>query len=269
MADQDELDENLQRLISLIESSDDAIIGKDLDGTIVSWNNGAALSYGYSRAEAVGNSISIIIPPESQAEFVDILERIKRGEKVKHYESVRVRKDGTRVDVSLTVSPVINKKGEIVGASTIARDITERKHADDALREREKRYRMLVENAAEAILVIQDGMIRLANPAAAAMTGFSEQEILSTPFPLFIHPDDRAMVTERHQGRLKGETLPPRYEFRVLARDGSTKWMQVSATVIGWEGRPATLNLLMDITARKLAELELASAVTRLIDQED
>jgi PAS domain S-box-containing protein len=254
MADQDELNESLQRLISLIESSDDAIIGKDLNGTIVSWNNGATLGYGYSPAEAVGKSISIIIPPEGRAEFVDILERIKRGEKVKHYETVRVRKDGTRIDVSLTVSPIINKKGEIVGASTIARDITERKHAYDALQEREKRYRMLVENAAEAILVVQDGMIQLANPAAAAMTGFSEQEILSNPFPLFIHPDDRAMVTERHQKRLKGDPLPTRYEFRVLAKDGSTKWMQISAAVIGWEGRPATLNLLTDITKRRAAE---------------
>jgi PAS domain S-box-containing protein len=269
MADQDELDENLQRLISLIESSDDAIIGKDLNGTIVSWNKGAALSYGYSPAEAVGKSISIIIPPEGRAEFVDILERIKRGERVKHHETVRVRKDGTRVDVSLTLSPIINKNGEIIGASSIARDITDRKLADEALREREKRYRTLVESAAEAILVVQDGMIQLANPAAAAITGYSEQEILSTPFPLFIHPDDRAIVTERHQRRLKGETIPTRYEFRVLARDGSTKWMQISAAVIGWQGRPATLNLLMDMTERKLAELELASAVTRLKDQED
>ena len=257
MADQDELNESLQRLISLIESSDDAIVGKDLNGTIFSWNNGATLSYGYSPAEAVGKSISIVIPPEGRAEFVDILERIKRGERIKNHEAVRVRKDGTRIDVSLTVSPIINKKGEIVGASSIARDITQRKHAYDALQEREKRYRMLVENAAEAILVVQDGMIRLTNPAAVAMTGYSEQEILSNPFPLFIHPDDRAMVTERHQMRLKGETLPTRYEFRVLAKDGSTKWMQISAAVIGWEGRPATLNLLTDITKRRVAEESL------------
>ncbi len=254
MADQDELDENLQRLISIIELSDDAIIGMNLNGKIVNWNRGAELIYGYSPAEAVGKSISIIIPPERRAEFLKNLEQIESGQKVKHYETVRVRKDGTMIDVSLTVSPITNKKGETIGASSIIRDISERKHEDDALREREMRYRAVVESAAEAILVIQDGLIRLVNPMATTMTGFPEQEILSKPFPSFIHPDDRAIVRERHEKRLKGEALPTRYEFRVLAKDGSTKWMQISAAVIGWEGRPATLNFLTDITERKATE---------------
>jgi PAS domain S-box-containing protein len=254
MADQDELDETLQRLISIIELSDDAIIGMDLNGTILSWNKGAVSIYGYSPAETVGKSISVIIPPDRRAEFLEKLEQVKCGKRVKHYETVRVRKDGTKIDVSLTVSPMMNKKGETIGVSSIIRDITERRHADDALREREMRYRAIVENAAEAILVIQDEVIRLANPMATAITGFSEQEILSKPFPPFVHPDDRATLIERHQRRLKGEALPNRYEFRVLAKDGSTKWMQISAAVIDWEGRPATLNLLTDVTRRKVTE---------------
>jgi len=109
-------------------------------------------------------------------------------------------------------------------------------------------------SAAEVILVLQDGMIRLVNPMAIIITGFSEQEIMSKPFPSFIHPDDRAMVVERHQRRLRDEAVPPRYAFRLLAKDGSTKWVEISAVTIEWEGRPATLNFLTDITERKRAE---------------
>jgi PAS domain S-box-containing protein len=254
MTDRDELEENVQRLISIIDSSDDAIIGTDLNGIIVSWNYGAELGYGYSPAEAVGKSISIIIPLECRAEFLDVLERIKRGERLKHYETVRVRKDGTRVEVSVTVSPARNKKGEVIGASSIARDITERKHAESELRESEQRYRLVVDRTADAIMMMQDGMIKLVNPMAANMTGFSEKELLSKPFLALIHPDDRAMLGAHHQRRLKGAPLPTRYEFRLLTKDGSAKWTLVSEVITSWKEHSATLIVLTDITELKAAE---------------
>ena len=125
-----------QQLVSIIESSNDAIISKDLDGVIVSWNKGAERLFGYSAEEAVGRPITILIPEENRDEEPKILERIRRGERLEHYETVRRRKDGRLVDISLTVSPVRHAEGRIVGASKIARDITGRKRGEEALARR-------------------------------------------------------------------------------------------------------------------------------------
>src|SRR5436190_10951766 len=116
-----------QYLAAIVDSSDDAIISKDLHGTITSWNQGAERIYGYTASEAIGKPIAILIPAERQGEESGMLERLNRGERIDHFETVRLRKDGTRIEVSLTVSPVRNARREIIGASKIARDITERK----------------------------------------------------------------------------------------------------------------------------------------------
>jgi PAS domain S-box-containing protein len=120
-----------QRLGAIIESSDDAIVSKNLNGIITSWNGGAERLFGYTADEVVGQSITILIPPERRNEETMVLDRIRRGERIDHYETVRRRKDGTAVDISLTVSPVRDAMGRIVGASKIARDITERKRAQE------------------------------------------------------------------------------------------------------------------------------------------
>jgi two-component system, cell cycle sensor histidine kinase and response regulator CckA len=112
----------------------------------------------------------------------------------------------------------------------------------------------LVENANEVIVVAQDGMLKFVNRITSELFGYSEQELTSRPFPEFIHPDDRGMVVERHLRRLKGDVSQPRYAFRLVTRDGSIKWVEIGAVLIDWEGRPATLNFLNDITERKLAE---------------
>ena len=130
------------RLAAIVASSDDAIVSKDLDGTILTWNRGAERIFGYSAEEAVGKSIRIIIPPDRQSEEDDVLGRIRQGLVVDHFETVRQRKDGTPIDVSITISPVRNAEGEIVGASKIARDITEQRRlragADEASRLKEE-----------------------------------------------------------------------------------------------------------------------------------
>jgi|SRR5271157_568309 len=123
-------------LAAIVDSSDDAIIGKTLDGHIVSWNRGAERIYGYSAEEIVGSPISILLPPSSQDEVPQILDRIRRGERVDHFETVRVRKSGEKVDVSLSVAPIKDASGKLVGASTVARDITEQKRLREALTQR-------------------------------------------------------------------------------------------------------------------------------------
>ena len=132
-------------LAAIIESSDDAIISKSLSGIITSWNKSAEKLFGYASEEAVGKSITLIIPSDRQDEETAILERLRKGEKIEHFETIRRRKDGTTVDISLTISPVKNARGVIVGASKVARDITHRKHADQALRESEERLRTLAQ----------------------------------------------------------------------------------------------------------------------------
>jgi two-component system CheB/CheR fusion protein len=131
-------EEAMARLAAIVESSDDAIIGKDLDGIIETWNAGAERLFGYTRQEAIGRSITLLIPPDRLHEEPVILERIRRGEHIEHYESVRRRKDGSLLNISLSISPIINAHGRIVGASKIARDITKQKHAEAALVKSEK-----------------------------------------------------------------------------------------------------------------------------------
>src|SRR5207249_5840839 len=127
----------LARVAAIVESSDDAIIGKTLDGIITTWNRGAERLYGYSAREVVGWPIGLIIPRELDAELPMILERLTQGEHLDHYETVRVTRDGRRIDVSVTVSPISDPEGRLIGASAITRDITHKKQAEAAVRERD------------------------------------------------------------------------------------------------------------------------------------
>jgi PAS domain S-box-containing protein len=138
-----------EQVASIVESSDDAIVSKDLDGVIRTWNRGAERLFGYKAAEVIGRPITILIPPDRLDEEPGILARIRRGEPVDHYETVRRHKDGSQIDISLTVSPTRDAKGAIVGASKIARDITERKRAEQALRESEGKFRDYAETASD------------------------------------------------------------------------------------------------------------------------
>jgi len=138
-ADLTERDDLRSRLAAIVDSSDDAIISKDLNGVIATWNRAAERLFGYSDEEAVGQPITILIPAELQDEEADILRRVRAGEHIEHFETRRLTRDGRSLDVSLTISPIRDAQGSIVGASKILRDITERKRAQAALRDSERR----------------------------------------------------------------------------------------------------------------------------------
>jgi len=149
----------------------------------------------------------------------------------------------------------------MVGTSV---DITERKRAEMLLTESEQKYRLVVENAGEAILIAQDGMIKYVNPITLSILGYSEEKVRSKPFIEFIHPDDREKLLSAHIRRMQGEDPNPVRQFRVLCQDGSVRWADSNAVVILWEGKPATLNFLNDITERKKTEEELDKSIKRL-----
>jgi PAS domain S-box-containing protein len=251
------------RLASIIEASDDAIISKTLDGIITSWNRGAQRLYGYSVEEALGSSISILVPPESPGEVAEILETIRRGERVEHYETVRVTKDGERRDISLTVSPIKDAQGQVVGASTIARDITERKKAERRLRETERRYRTLVEQI-PAITYVQEPVesdnpkaVTYMSPQYETMLGYpAESEMIDEEhWRMTLHPEDRERVmAEEIRTDETGE--PFKIEYRIIAADGRPIWVRDEATLVrdGQERPLYWLGVQYDITERKRAE---------------
>ena len=161
-------EQRLRSLAAIVESSDDAIVSKNLDGIITSWNTGAERIFGYTAAEAVGQPITIVIPADRQSEEREILTRIRRGERIDHFETIRQRKDGTLIVVSLSVSPVKNAEGQIIGASKIARDITEQKRSQEQIatlaREAEHRSKNLLATVQATVRLSQsetpDGLKR-------------------------------------------------------------------------------------------------------------
>jgi PAS domain S-box-containing protein len=153
--------------------------------------------------------------------------------------------------------------GETI-VQAMVHDISAQRKAEEALQESDRKYRLLINNANESIIVAQDGMFKFVNPMTLGLFGvYSKQELIDRPFPEFIHPDDRSMVVENYRRRIANETVLPRYAFRVVTRKGIVKWVEINAALIEWQGKPATLNFLTDITERKQLDLSRARSLVR------
>jgi len=188
-------EEKFRHLAAIVESSNDAIIGKTLDGTVISWNQGAERAYGYSADEMMGKSILCIVPLDRRDEIAWILEKVGRGEVIIPYETERINKDGTKIWVSLTVSPVKNTEGDITGASTIARDITDRKKAESALSAANAYNRSLIEASLDPLVTIgDDGKITDANAATEKATGYLRGELIKTDFSDYFADSQKAQA---------------------------------------------------------------------------
>jgi PAS domain S-box-containing protein len=149
---------------------------------------------------------------------------------------------------------VLKRNGTVFGISVFGKDITERKKMENALKDSEEKYRVLVENAGEAVVVAQDERIKYVNPRAKQIMGYSYEELLAMPFAQLIHPDDRKTVEKRYVERLHGQSPPGNYSFRVVCKTGEILWVEINTALITWENKPATLNFLTDVTERKIAE---------------
>ncbi len=194
-------EEDLLRLAAIVECSEDAIIAADLDGKITDWNAGAEKMFGYSRADAAGMPVDIIVPPERRHEPLEILAKIRKGAGVMNQETVRIKQDGKPVHISLTVSPIRSRAGRLTGSAAIARDITERIEMEAALRRSEANFRSVIENSPYgALRTLPDGRILLANPAVVRMLGYSSEGNLlrlNMATDIYRNPADRARVIEQ------------------------------------------------------------------------
>jgi two-component system sensor kinase FixL len=252
------------RLAAIVSSSDDAIVSKTLDGTITSWNAGATNILGYEADEMIGQPITRIIPPELHEEEKQILARLHRGERIQHYETIRLAKDGCRVDISLTVSPLFNQSGKVVGASKVARDITERKLAEQALRETTARLRTLTETAVDGVILIDArGVVLMFNPACEKLFGYSAEAVIGENVKMLMpqpyrHEHDRYITNYR-------DTRDPKIigsgrEVIGLRKDGSTFPMDLSVGEARQDGESIFVGIIRDLTSRKRTEAELEQA---------
>ncbi len=258
-----------EHLAAVVDSSDDAIVSKDLRGIIDAWNRGAEKIFGYTAAEAIGQPMLMLFPPERRSEEAGILERIGRGESVEHFETVRVRKDGNKIDVSVTISPIRDSSGAVVGASKIARDITEHKRAQEALRQSDLRRGFALDTA-------QIGDWDLDPVTLQASRSALHDQIFgyATPLPEWnfdiflrhIHPDDRERVRETFQSSL---AVHKKWEFecRIVWPDGSIRWIWAC----GDQSRDASgkairmYGIVRDVTERKQTE-EALREQARIMD---
>jgi len=187
-----------RRLAAIVENSQDAIIGKDLRGVVTTWNKGAECIFGYSEQEMIGRSITALIPQERQAEEERILDRLRHGERVEAFETVRITKDGRAIQVSVSISRIVDAEGQIVGVSKIARDITERKQAEQT----RLHLAAIVDSSDDAILSKSlEGIIRSWNQGAERIFGYKAQEIIGKPITVLI-PPDRHVEEEQILARL-------------------------------------------------------------------
>jgi len=254
------------RLGSIVESSEDAIIGKSLDGKITSWNAGAERIYGYSATEAVGKPVTMLIPPGQPDEFPQLMEKIKRGESIAHYETARIRKNGELITISLSLSPVKDATGAVVGASVIGRDITEHKLAEVALRRSRVEFKDLFDNAPVGFHEIDaEGRLVRINNTELKLLGYSAEELLGQ-FVWKISVDEE---TSRRAAlaKLRGEALPPEgFEREFRRKDGSIVPVLIKDRLLkGEDGAIVGIRAaIQDITERKAVEAQLQRTLADL-----
>jgi len=239
---------------AIVDSFDDAIVSKTLDGLITSWNRGAERIFGWTAAEAVGRSIAIVIPPEHLAEEEDILARIRRGERIEHFETTRMRKDGSRLEIALTASPITNAKGEVIGASKIARDISERRRGDEA----RARLAAIVDSADDAIVSkTLDGVITSWNRGAERIFGWTAAEAVGRSITIVIPPERLAEEEDILARIRRGQSID---HFDTVRVRKSGERIDVSLTVSPVKDARGRIigasKIARDVSERKRAEAE-------------
>jgi PAS domain S-box-containing protein len=267
-----------RRRSQIIDFLPDPTFAINTSGEVVTWNRAMEDITGVKATDMLGKGnmeysvplfgerkpmlADMVLVPEKQN--LENNQMIHREGDILVADSLIGHPGGKDVIIWAKASPVYDISGNVSGVIESIRDVTALKKAEMALAESETQYRSVIENAFEGIVAAQDGVLKYANPKALEMIQSTHEKILDMPFVSFIHPDDRALVADRYQRRLRGEDVPSKYDFRVLGEKGLLTWVQISAVVTLWEGKPATLNFLTDISDRRQAEDALRRANRQL-----
>lgn len=257
ISEQKKTEEKIQTLASAVESSDDAIITNSIDGIITSWNKGAEQIYGYLSEEILGKNISILEPGDRKGEIKQLVKKIQEGERIQHYETLRLRKDCKLISISVTLSPVLDVSGQLIAFSIIARDITERKKAEEALRLSSIYNRSLIEASLDPLVTIgPDGKITDVNKATELVTGCSRSELIRTDFSDYFTEPEKARKSYQQVFR---EGLVLDYELEIQHKDGYVTPVLYNASVYKDESGEVigVFAAARDITERKKAEAML------------
>jgi diguanylate cyclase (GGDEF)-like protein/PAS domain S-box-containing protein len=262
---EEKLKESEERYRSIFENAVEGLFQSTPEGRFISVNPSFAKMLGYASPEELVTGTSDIakqyyVNNEDRQRYEQLLQTAGF---IENFEYRVRRKDGSHIWVSDSTRAIYDRDGKAARYEGYVMDITERKRVDEALQESEDKYRIVVENANDAILVAQDGVTKFSNWRAEELTGYSAEELSNMPFVDFIHPNDKETVFDRYKKRLKGEKPVAIYSFKIIHKSGLEKTVQINAVLFQWEDRPATLNFLRDITDRKKSENALRESETK------
>ncbi len=259
---EDALKANEENLTITLNSIGDGVISTDIQGRVERMNPMAEKLCGWMFEEAKGKPLNEIfriinaVTRENIANPVDLVFKERKVFGLANH-TLLISKNGPEYHIADSAAPILNKEGQIIGVVLVFSDVTEKYTVQKALRESEEKYRMLIEEANEAIIVAQDGVFMFANPKVCQLLGIPEKELIGRQLIDFIYKEDRELVFRRYQQRITGEPVPESSEFRVIGPGGEIRWVSLSAQQIVWQGRPATHNIMTDITERKSNEEEI------------
>lgn len=249
-----------------VEQSSASIVITDLNGNIEYANPKVTETTGYTFEELKGKNPRILSSGElPKEEYKALWEAINSGNDWLG-EFHNKRKDGVLYWESALITPIKNADGKFFHFLAVKEDITNRKKAEALLKESEEQYRILFETAQEAIIVTQGSKLVFFNPSLLKITGYSKTDLLEIDFIDFVYPDDRNLVLTNREKRLAGKSFEEKYQFRLIRKDQSLRWVEISGVKLDWKGNSATLNFINDITEQKLAELELKNLNEDLMD---
>jgi PAS domain S-box-containing protein len=246
-------------LASIVESSDDAIIATSVEGLIQSWNAGAERMYGYSAAEAVGQTVALITPRDRLPELAWVRDQIMQGQSVKQFETVQLHKNGAPITISLTISPIMNLFDRAIGVSYIARDISASRQAQAALLASQELYRLITEHMSDLISLFDSaGRYIYASPSYQSMLGYDPETLLGTVAIDLLHPDDRAMLLQQWQQLLSEGSVQSTCRIRDV--NGEWRWIESSGSATERQGRRVFVLVSRDITERRRLEAQFLQA---------
>ena len=256
ITDYKQAEERIRFQSQLLDSVQESIVATDLSGNITYWGRGAESLYGYSSEEVKGKPITIIVEAHEEHLERERMRQVRENGSWRGQYQQR-RNDGSKFWSDTFISLVTDESGVPNGYVGIDRDISSQQRAECDLRASEAKFRVLSEKSPAIVLIAQNDRLVYCNPAGVAVTGYAVEELLGMRFTDIVHADYRRLVVDRHRQRLRGETVPARYEIEIVTKSGADRWLDLAAEVIDFEGSTAVLVNCIDVTERKLAEQRL------------